>query len=288
MEQKAGRSSGPQRAPSRGEKSVDRLLHGFLASFIVRGNLTVRTASGAVFRCGDGRGPRVRVAFRDSAAELRLLRDPTLAFGELYMDEAFVIEEGTLVEALQIALANLDPTHASSWIRTLERLRFALRHRHQRNDARKARNNVASHYDLGNELYELFLDSDMQYSCGYFEHPRQTLDDAQLAKKRHIAAKLLVGPGQDVLDIGSGWGGMAIYLANVCGARATGVTLSQEQLDARPRAGGGNPRGRARRVQVRGLSQHAGLVRPHRFGRHAGACRRRQISAPISRRSRNS
>ena len=216
---------------------MDRLLHGFLASFIVRGNLTVRSASGAVFRCGDGRGPRVRVAFRDSAAELRLLRDPTLAFGELYMDEAFVIEEGTLVEALQIALANLDPTHASSWIRTLERLRFALRHRHQRNDARKARNNVASHYDLGNELYELFLDADMQYSCAYFEHPRQNLNDAQLAKKRHIAAKLLVGPGQDVLDIGSGWGGMAIYLANVCGARATGVTLSQEQLErARERA----------------------------------------------------
>lgn len=207
------------------------MLQSFLASFIVRGDLTVRFASGAEMRCGDGRGPRVRIAFRDAAAELRLLRDPTLAFGELYMDEGIVIEEGSLVEALQIALANLDPAHASSWIRTLERLRFALRRRHQRNDARRARDNVAHHYDLGNALYELFLDPDMQYSCAYFERARQSLTDAQLAKKRHIAAKLLVGPGCEALDIGCGWGGMAIYLANVCGARTTGITLSQEQLE---------------------------------------------------------
>lgn len=216
---------------------MDGLIHGFLTSFIVRGDLIVQSASGAVFRCGNGAGPRVRITFRDAAAEMRLLRDPTLAFGELYMGDAILIEEGTLVDALEIALSNLDPAHSSTWIRTLERLRFALRRRHQRNDARAARNNVAHHYDLGNSLYELFLDPDMQYSCAYFEHPRQSLEDAQLAKKRHIAAKLLIGPGHDVLDIGSGWGGMAIYLARVCGARATGVTLSQMQLErARERA----------------------------------------------------
>lgn len=216
---------------------MNRLLQNFLSIFIVRGDLTVRSASGAIFRCGDGSGPRVKVAFRDAAAEMRLLRDPTLGFGELYMDEGVVIEEGTLVQALELALSNLDPAHASTWIRTLDRLRFALRRFHQSNDTRRARNNVAHHYDLGNSLYELFLDSDMQYSCAYFEHPQQELEDAQLAKKRHIAAKLLVEPGHEVLDIGSGWGGMAIYLARICGARATGVTLSTEQLErARQRA----------------------------------------------------
>jgi cyclopropane-fatty-acyl-phospholipid synthase len=216
---------------------MNRLLRSFLTSFIVRGDLIVRSASGALFRCGDGQGPRVKIAFRDAASEMRLLRDPTLAFGELYMDEGVVIEEGALVQALELALANLDPAHASTWIRTLDRLRFALRRLHQRNDTRRARDNVAHHYDLGNDLYELFLDSDMQYSCAYFEHPQQGLDDAQTAKKRHIAAKLLVQPGHDVLDIGSGWGGLAIYLAEICGARATGVTLSTEQIErARTRA----------------------------------------------------
>ncbi|MFN3889359.1 MAG: class I SAM-dependent methyltransferase [Beijerinckiaceae bacterium] len=225
---------------------MNRLLQNFLTTFIVRGDLTIRSASGAMFRCGDGRGPRVKVAFRDAAAEMRLLRDPTLAFGELYMDEGIAIEEGTLVEALELALANLDPAHASTWIRTLDRLRFALRRRRQRNDTRRSRENVAHHYDLGNSLYELFLDADMQYSCAYFEHPGQALDDAQIAKKRHIAAKLLVRPHHEVLDIGCGWGGMAIYLASICGAQATGVTLSTEQLErARARAAASATGGRA-------------------------------------------
>ena len=89
--------------------------------------------------------------------------------------------------------------------------------------------NVAHHYDLDRRLYSLFLDADRQYSCAYFEHPEQSLDDAQLAKKRHLAAKLLVNPGARVLDIGSGWGGLGLYLAETCGAHVTGVTLSDEQ-----------------------------------------------------------
>lgn len=219
---------------------MDRLLQAFFASFIRRGNLEIRSASGHIFRCGDGDGALVRVAFRDTAAEARFLRDPTLAFGELYMDEGFVIEVGDLYDAIEVGLRNLDPSYSNAWIRTLERFRFALRRLHQRNDTRKARSNVARHYDLGNDLYELFLDADMQYSCAYFEHPGQDLESAQLAKKRHIAAKLLIDPGHSVLDIGCGWGGMALYLARVCGARPTGVTLSQEQLDrARARAGEG-------------------------------------------------
>src|SRR5690606_30578985 len=104
-----------------------------------------------------------------------------------------------------------------------------LRRVHQLNLAPRSQRNVAHHYDLDGRLYSLFLDADRQYSCAYFETPDQSLDDAQLAKKRHLAAKLLVQPGHRVLDIGSGWGGLALYLASICDARVTGITLSKEQ-----------------------------------------------------------
>jgi len=107
----------------------------------------------------------------------------------------------------------------------------------QFNPRMRSRRNVAHHYDLDGRLYSLFLDADRQYSCAYFEHPGQSLDDAQLAKKRHLGAKLLLKPGQRVLDIGCGWGGLALYLAEMAGAKVVGVTLSQEQLGiARSRA----------------------------------------------------
>jgi len=138
---------------------------------------------------------------------------------------------------LEIGLRNLAPGQAHGWIRAQEALRFALRRLHQANDARAARRNVAHHYDLGNALYDLFLDSDMHYSCAYFERPGQSLEEAQRAKTRRIAAKLNIEAGQTVLDIGCGWGGMALYLDQICGAKATGVTLSSEQLErARARA----------------------------------------------------
>jgi len=109
-------------------------------------------------------------------------------------------------------------------------LRYLVRHARQFNPRGRAKNNVAHHYDLDGRLYSLFLDSDQQYSCAYFEKPDTTLDDAQLAKKRHVAAKLLIGRGEKVLDIGSGWGGLGLYLAETLGADVTGVTLSNEQL----------------------------------------------------------
>ena len=110
------------------------------------------------------------------------------------------------------------------------RTRVAFRSLHQRNDRRRAKRNIASHYDLDARLYDLFLDSDRQYSCAYFEYPGQSLDDAQTAKKRHIAAKLLPKDGATALDIGCGFGGMGLYLAGVAGAKVTGVTLSEEQF----------------------------------------------------------
>src|SRR5262249_31192777 len=109
-------------------------------------------------------------------------------------------------------------------------IRYLYRRAQQFNSRGRARRNVAHHYDLDGQLYALFLDADRQYSCAYFEASEQSLDDAQLAKKRHLAAKLLVPAGGRVLDIGCGWGGLALYLAEVCGARITGITLSYRQL----------------------------------------------------------
>jgi cyclopropane-fatty-acyl-phospholipid synthase len=167
---------------------------------------------------------------RDPRAEARLLRDPELAFGELYMNGAIEVTQGTLLDAVQVALRNLAQEGEARWMTFLRNTRTALRAFEQRNNMFRARRNVAHHYDLDARLYDLFLDADRQYSCAYFEHPDATLDDAQLAKKRHIAAKLLIEDGQSVLDIGCGWGGMGLYLARLCGARVTGVTLSDEQL----------------------------------------------------------
>jgi cyclopropane-fatty-acyl-phospholipid synthase len=116
------------------------------------------------------------------------------------------------------------------WAKPWWHLRYLVRHLKQFNPRARARSNVAHHYDLDARLYSLFLDADKQYSCAYFETPETTLDDAQLAKKRHVTAKLLVSRGQRVLDIGSGWGGLGLYLAEIAGADVTGVTLSTEQL----------------------------------------------------------
>src|SRR5947207_15003868 len=119
---------------------------------------------------------------------------------------------------------------APAWAKLLRLFRYVMRRLHQLNSPRRAKRNVARHYDLDGRLYSLFLDSDRQYSCAYFEHPDQNLDDAQLAKKRHIAAKLLIEPGQRTLDIGSGWGGLGLYLCEIANTKVTGITLSEEQL----------------------------------------------------------
>ena len=122
------------------------------------------------------------------------------------------------------------PYDLPGWAKLHHLQRFLVRRWHQFNPLGLAKRRIQSHYDLDSRLYSLFLDADWQYSCAYFETPRVSLDYAQLAKKRHLAAKLLVGRGQRVLDIGSGWGGLGLYLAEMTGADVTGVTLSTEQL----------------------------------------------------------
>jgi len=207
---------------------MNSLLRSFLSRFIRRGSMTFATADGDRFTCGDGTGEPVRARFLTIDAERRVLLNPELALGEVYMEGSFVIEQGTIAEALAILMGQ--PDALPTWAKPQWWARFLIRRIRQFNPRSRSRDNVAHHYDLDGRLYSLFLDSDKQYSCAYFETPDASLDDAQLAKKRHLAAKLAVGHGDRTLDIGSGWGGLGLYLAEIAGADVTGITLSTEQL----------------------------------------------------------
>ena len=208
--------------------SMDRLLRLFLNAFIRRGSMIFVTASGARFTCGDGTGEPVQARFLARTAERQVLANPELALGEAYMDGTFVVERGTIADALAILMDQRDAL--PSWAKPQWWVRYLGRHFKQLNLRARAQTNVAHHYDLDGRLYSLFLDADRQYSCAYFETPGASLDDAQLAKKRHLAAKLLLRSGNRVLDIGSGWGGLGLYLAEIAGADVTGITLSMEQF----------------------------------------------------------
>jgi len=208
---------------------MDRLLEWLLRRFVRRGTLKLTTARGSVFTVGDGTGPPVAVRFTTRSAELAVLLDPELRVGEAYMDGTLRLEQGSVADLLAIVLGQTPDGMPPDWARPQWALRYLYRRLQQFNPPMRSRRNVAHHYDLDGRLYSLFLDADRQYSCAYFEAPDQSLDDAQLAKKRHLAAKLVVKDGQRVLDIGCGWGGLALYMAQFCNARVTGITLSQEQ-----------------------------------------------------------
>ena len=208
---------------------MERLLRLALRHFIHAGNLRVTTAGGAVFTFGDGSGPLVAIRFTTRAAECGVLFDPELRFGEAYVNGTLVVEQGTIADVLSVVFAQRRDGKPPVWARLQWLIRYLYRRLRQFNPPKRSRRNVAHHYDLDGQLYALFLDADRQYSCAYFETPDQTLDDAQLAKKRHLAAKLLIEPQHRVLDIGCGWGGLALYLAEMCQARVTAITLSAEQ-----------------------------------------------------------
>jgi cyclopropane-fatty-acyl-phospholipid synthase len=210
-------------------RPMDRLLRIAFDRLIRCGNLRVTTAGGSTFSFGDGTGAAAAVRFTTRAAERGILLDPELKFGEAYMDGILVVEQGTIADVLGIVLGQRRDGSLPIWARPQWLIRYLHRRLAQFNPQPRARRNVAHHYDLDDQLYALFLDADRQYSCAYFERQDQTLDDAQLAKKRRLAAKLLLRPGQRVLDIGCGWGGLSLYLAELCSARVTGITLSEQQ-----------------------------------------------------------
>jgi cyclopropane-fatty-acyl-phospholipid synthase len=203
------------------------LLSAYLGRVIREGDLRVRLPSGKVLSFGDGAGPPVAVAITSRLWALRLATYPSMALGEAYMAGGLVMEDGAIHDLVDLIGRN-------ARYRPLKRAgalsRWWLDRRLQANARRAARRNVAHHYDLSVDFYRRFLDPDLQYSCAYFADPRMSLEAAQAAKKQHLAAKLLLRPGQSVLDIGCGWGGLALSLARAADVQVDGITLSTEQL----------------------------------------------------------
>jgi len=208
---------------------MNRWLDRLMARVIRLGRLEVTWSDGSVSAYGNGKGRAARVEFRDRETEWAVLVNPELAIGEAYMDGSLVFPDDSLLEFLMLLNESWSLLNKRPFYRALSRFRFVTRRVAQNNSPMRARRNIKHHYDLDGRLYSLFLDSDMQYSCAYFERPEASLEEAQWAKKRHLASKLLLKPGQDVLDIGSGWGGLGLFLAGHFDVNVTGVTLSDEQ-----------------------------------------------------------
>jgi cyclopropane-fatty-acyl-phospholipid synthase len=208
-----------------------------LGNIIHRGTLTVIPSDGRQKTYGAGE-PHLSVRFHDRFAELQLLIDPDFVLGQLYMDGRLSVENGSVADLLALLIMNVSSAQPGPLHRLGRLLRRLTRRFSQFNPTWRAKAHVAHHYDLSGRLYDLFLDADKQYSCAYFADADATLEEAQAAKKRHIAAKLkLDRPGLKVLDIGCGWGGLALDLALETGAKVLGVTLSENQVAvARQRA----------------------------------------------------
>ena len=209
---------------------VQILVHSLVGGLVKKGALELRYADGRVALYGDGTGAPVIVRFTDRGGPFALVRNPERALGELYMDGRLVFDEGGLSDLFALLSANDARRAPPPVMRALRTARNTAIDFWTRNARARSRANVAHHYDIDARLYDLFLDSDRQYSCAYYARPDMGLEEAQRAKKRHIAAKLALFPGARTLDIGCGWGGMALYLACAAQADVLGLTLSTEQL----------------------------------------------------------
>lgn len=207
----------------------DRILNRMLRDFVKSGSLALTLADGARHNYGNGSAPSVEVTFHDATLPRRLVLNPDMALGEAYMDARLTIAQDDLEGLLSLVAINAAQGDHVWWRAIEAQVQAARRRVDQWNPAPRARANVAHHYDLSSDLYDLFLDADRHYSCAYFRDPDMGLEAAQQAKVRHIAAKLLPERGMEVLEIGCGWGGLALSLARDHGVRVLGVTLSEEQ-----------------------------------------------------------
>lgn len=212
-----------------------KILTRLLKPVIKRGSLTINYADGHCERLGESVPDLADVTIHiiNRATQRAIVTNPSLGAGESFMNGGIVLEQGSIWDLLMLVMSN-SPLESGKLIDHPGPLTFVAEElkswRDSHNKRRKAKANVAHHYDLSDRLYELFLDSDRQYSCAYFTDPLTvSLEQAQLDKKAHIAAKLALKPGQRVLDIGCGWGGMALYLNRVADVDVLGVTLSEEQ-----------------------------------------------------------
>lgn len=206
------------------------LLNAILKRLVKQGRLRVTDYDGRAFEFGDPAAPLdSAIALTNPDTAWRIARNPALNIGEAYTDGSLLIQHGTLLSLLRLLILNNRRWVQNYWWRAFERVEDILSLPAVFNPIKRSRKNVKHHYDLSDELFSLFLDDDRQYSCAYYRSEKETLASAQLNKKQHITAKLDIRPNQHVLDIGSGWGGLAIYIARHYPVRVTGLTLSDEQ-----------------------------------------------------------
>jgi cyclopropane-fatty-acyl-phospholipid synthase len=212
---------------------IGRLIDKLLTS----GSITVVAPGKQPRTYGPGGGRELTVRLTDRKVVFELLKNPRLGLGEAYMDGRLIVENGTILDLVEMVTSSNPWEEGRPERKLINRGKTGLRRLFARNTSKRARRNVAHHYDLGDALYETFLDSDMQYSCAYFTSPTTRSSRRSGTRKAHIASKLHLQPGQKVLDIGSGWGGLAIYLHQAAKVDVLGITLSQDQLRvARKRA----------------------------------------------------
>src|ERR1700747_2150242 len=235
------------------------LLTRLFERLITTGHLRVVDARGRSNVFEGSAGANVAVRFHDPSLHWKLLVRPRLFLPETYMDGTLTIEEGSLYDLIDQLAVNLEALPEGLFAHFVNGSFSALRRLHQYNPVSRAQRNVAHHYDLSDALYELFLNQDRQYPCAYFHTSADDVDTAQHNKKQHIAAKLLIRPGQRVLDIGSGWGGLALYLASECGADVTGLPLSTEQHKVAVRRAAGAGLADRVRFHVRDYREERGL-----------------------------
>jgi cyclopropane-fatty-acyl-phospholipid synthase len=210
-----------------------KLIKAMMTRVVKHGELTIIDVNGGRHTIGPGgiNDPKATIRLHQKELYRSLFFNPELKAGEAYMDGTLTLEDGSSIrDLLEIFAHNRAALRSYPMQKALKGWLKKIRRWHQRNNAASSRKNVQHHYDLSNDFYKLFLDEDMQYSCGYWPRLDMSLEDAQNAKKAHIAAKLNLKPGMRVLDIGCGWAGTAIYLAKHCGCSVVGITLSEEQM----------------------------------------------------------
>ena len=259
------------------ERLIDKLMS--------KGQLTLVMPDGKRRTYGPGGGKSLRVRVTDRKTLFAIARNPRLGLGEAYMDGRLIVEDGTILDLMRLVVGANRWEDKGKGRAAMNKGKGKWKALFRRNKAKASRRNVAHHYDIGNDLYRLFLDEDMQYSCAYFTDPANSLEQAQADKKAHIAAKLFLKPGQKVLDIGCGWGGMALYLNRVANVDVLGITLSEEQLKvARRRAEEAGVSGRVKfelidyreldgtfdRIVSVGMFEHVGAAH---FDEFFAACR---------------